>query len=116
MNKSIAILFSSLLIGSVSTVTMANAAGGQLTGAPSEQIQQLNTQIQTQLKQIQITQQQQIDALNSQLQGQIKQMQAQLQEQIQKVNSQSQDQMQKMQSALQDQIKQVQQQLIDSKK
>ncbi|KTC95268.1 hypothetical protein [Legionella feeleii] len=78
----------------------------------AQQIQQLNTQIQGQLKQIQAQQQQQIDKLNGQLQVQMKQMQAQLQQQIQKVNAQTQAQMQKMQAQLQEQIRQVQQQTI----
>lgn len=114
MKKKNKLIFS--LIFSTVLPLSAYATSTETTGAPvAQQIQQLNTQIQSQLKQIQVQQQQQIDKLNGQLQVQMKQMQVQLQAQIQKVNAQTQDQMQKIQASLQQQIKQVQQQATPPK-
>lgn len=73
----------------------------------SKQIQQLNSQIQSQLQQIQETQQKQTKTMNTQIQAQLKQMQADLQAQIQKSNTNNQDQIKAMQTQLQTQIKQV---------
>jgi|GEM_PF-4618228 len=87
----------------------------QLTGSPGEQMQQLNNQIQEQMKKNQATQSQQLEALNSQVQAQLKQIQSQLQDQIQKVNTQTQDQMKQMQATLQQQIKDVQEEARNNK-
>ncbi|MDP3562036.1 MAG: hypothetical protein Q8R83_07660 [Legionellaceae bacterium] len=70
----------------------------------SKQIQMLNQQLQSQLQQVQETQQKQLNDLNKQLQTQVKQVQTDLQAQIQKVN----EQMKQMQTDLQAQIKQLQ--------
>jgi len=66
----------------------------------SKQIQMLNSQIQTQLQQIQEAQQKQIKAMNTQLQTQMKQMQVTLQAQIQTLNTQTQAQMKTLQTGL----------------
>jgi DNA anti-recombination protein RmuC len=87
----------------------AAAAPAQLSGSPEQQIQQLNSQIQNQLKQLQEQQQQQLSTLNTQLQSQMKQIQSQLQNQIQTLNQQTQEQVKQLQSSLQEQIKQLQQ-------
>ena len=73
----------------------------------SKQIQLLNSQIQSQLQQIQETQQKQTKTMNTQIQAQLKQMQTDMQAQIQKSNSNNQDQIKAMQTQLQAQIKQV---------
>jgi hypothetical protein len=86
-----------------------------LSGSSSQQIQQLNTQIQGQFKQIQTQQQQQLEKLNSQVQGQLKQMQSQLQEQLQKLNSQTQSQIQQVQTTLQQQIKLVHEEVMQNR-
>ena len=68
----------------------------------SDQIQLLNSQIQSQLQTMQSDQQKQIQALNKQVQTQLKQMQTDLQAQIQKANSQTQAQIKQLQTSLQD--------------
>ncbi|MCW8408591.1 hypothetical protein OQJ13_06340 [Legionella sp. PATHC035] len=70
-------------------------------------ISQFNTQIQSQLKQLQTDQQQQTQQMNTQLQEQIKKVQADLQQQIQSVNTQLQNQIKTVQSQLQTQIQTV---------
>lgn len=62
-----------------------------------KQIQQLNTQIQTQLQQIQALTQKQITTVNTQIQSQIQQMQADVQKQIATMNTQTQSQLQQLQ-------------------
>lgn len=76
--------------------------------AQSSDVQQLNSQIQGQLKQIQATQEKQMQDLNNNIQKQIKQMQTELQNQIEAVNTQTQAKIKKMQTDLQAEIKQVQ--------
>lgn len=87
-----------------------------LSGTPAQQIQQLNTQIQGQIKQVHTQEQQQIEKLNSDIQGQMKQLQSQLQEQIQKLNTQTQAQIAKVQTTLQQQIKLVHEEVMQNKK
>ena len=67
----------------------------------SQQIQLLNSQIQTQLQTIQSDQQKQIQTLNKQIQAQLKQIQTDLQAQIQKGNAQTQAQIKELQTNLQ---------------
>ncbi len=67
----------------------------------SDQIQLLNSQIQTQLQSMQSDQQKQIRTLNKQIQGQMKQMQTDLQAQIQKANAQTQAQIKQLQPSAQ---------------
>jgi ElaB/YqjD/DUF883 family membrane-anchored ribosome-binding protein len=87
----------------------------QLTGTPVQQIQQLNTQIQNQIKQNHTLEQQQIEKLNSQIQAQIRQMQSQLQQQIQKLSTQTQAQIAQVQTTLQQQIKLVHEEVMQNK-
>lgn len=87
-----------------------------LTGTPTEQIQQLNSQIQNQIKQNHDQEQDQITKLNAQIQAQIKQIQTELQEQIQKLNSQTQAQIAQVQSTLQQQIKLVHEEVMQNKR
>lgn len=108
--KSIAkVIFCSLFISTISYA--AEPAAPSATQSPNQQIEQLNTTIQNQLKALQAQQQQQIATLNSQLQAQLKQMQTDLQNQIQTVNTQTQNQMKQIQTTLQQQITQVQGQI-----
>jgi DNA anti-recombination protein RmuC len=88
----------------------------QLTGTVDQQMQQLNNQLQKQMKEAQDLNQQQLDKLNAQVQNQIKQLQEQLQTQIQTVNSQTQSQIAKVQAALQQQIKTVHEEVMQNKK
>lgn len=76
-----------------------------------QEILDLNTKIQNQLKALQAQQQEQVATLNTQLQTQLKQMQTDLQTQIQTVNTQTQTQMKQIQSTLQEQIAQVQKEI-----
>lgn len=75
--------------------------------SPSKQIQMLNSQIQSQLQQIQETQKKQISDLNKQLQAQLKKVQMDIQKQINEGYSKTQDQIKTVQDNLQKQIKQV---------
>ncbi len=97
------VIFGSLLL--------SNALYADNAPSSSQQIEQLNTTIQGQLKALQAQQQQQIATLNSQIQTQLKQMQEDLQNQMQTLNSRTQDQMKEIQTNLQQQIAQVQQQI-----
>ncbi|MGC1183340.1 hypothetical protein [Legionella sp.] len=102
-------LSTALFTSTISNVGSTASGPTQLTGGSvSQQIVQLNTQLQAQLKQMHDQQQQQIITLNTQLQAQMKQMHAQ----IQKIYTENQNQMKQMQA----QIKQVQQQAFQIKK
>jgi DNA anti-recombination protein RmuC len=108
--KSIAkIIFCSLSISTIAHA--ADPTPSSSDQSPSQQIAQLNTTIQNQLKALQAQQQQQITTLNSQLQAQLKQVQTDLQTQIQTANTQTQNQMKEIQTNLQQQIAQVQGQI-----
>jgi TolA-binding protein len=73
----------------------------------ADDLSQFNTQIQSQLKQLQTTQEQQTQQVNSQLQDQIKKVQSDLQQQMQTMNTQLQNQIKQVQSQLQTQIQTV---------
>lgn len=73
----------------------------------SEQIQNLNKQLQSQMKTMQETQQKQMQMLNKQLQKQMKDMQSGFQAQMKDMNNNMNKRMELMQKQLQDQIKQV---------
>ena len=74
------------------TIVIAIGFLGSMTAyAASQDVVDLNTQIQAQLTKLQTTQQQQLDTLNSQIQAQIKQVQTDLQTQIQKLQTQIND-------------------------
>lgn len=73
----------------------------------SQQIQMLNSQIQSQLQTMQATQQKQMKDLNTQIQAQLKEMQGTLDTKINTMNSQIQNQLKTVQDNLQKQVKQV---------
>ncbi|PJD90731.1 MAG: hypothetical protein CK424_08675 [Legionella sp.] len=95
----------SLVVGVLSVIHINGLAAGPDS---SQQVQQLNSQIQTQLQQIQETQQKQMKELNTKIQSQLQQMKKELDGQIQTVNTQTQKQLKQVQDTLQAQIKQVQ--------
>lgn len=88
------------IIASIFLVVGCNEAFAA-TDNVSQQIQLLNSQIQTQLQTIQSDQQKQIQTLNKQIQTQLKQTQTDLQAQIQKENAQTQAQIKELQTNLQ---------------
>lgn len=108
MNK---IMMGSLSLLMVMGVYKTTYAGDSV----SQQIQLLNSQLQTQIQKVQADQQKQVQTMNTQVQAQLKQMQTDLQAQIQKVNAQTQAQMKQIQTTLQEQIKEVQKQAVQSK-
>jgi ElaB/YqjD/DUF883 family membrane-anchored ribosome-binding protein len=73
----------------------------------SKQVQMLNTQIQSQLQQIQENQKNVDKNLNAEIQGQLKKMQSDLQKQIDDGYYKTQNQIKAVQDALQQQIMQV---------
>ena len=73
----------------------------------SQQVQLLNSQIQSQLQQIQDVQQKQMKDLNKQIQNQLKQMQTTLEEKIKTMNDTTQTQIKTLQTSLQQQVKQI---------
>lgn len=73
----------------------------------SKQIQMLNSQIQSQLQQMQEAQKKQNKDLNTQLQAQLKKVQTDIQKQINEGYAKTQDQIKTVQDNLQGQIKQV---------
>ncbi|WP_028389545.1 hypothetical protein [Legionella fairfieldensis] len=103
-----------IIIVTFSILFLTQYAYATASGPSNQSIEQLNNQLQTQLKQLQAQQQEQVTTLNSQLQNQIKQVQTQLEEQIQKLNTQTQAQIQQVQTTLQQQIKEVQQEVIQA--
>lgn len=82
------------------------AASPEIIGA-SKQIQELNTQLQAQLKTIQETEEKQLQTLNKQLQAQMQEMQMNSQAQMQEMNNNMNKRMDAIQKDLQAQIKQV---------
>ena len=88
-----------MLCASLSSVYAAEGA--------SKQIQNLNKQLQSQMKTMQETQQKQIQTLNELLQTQMKDMQSKFQVQIKGMNNDMNKRMEAMQKELQAQIKQV---------
>jgi hypothetical protein len=88
-------------------VGMSNIAYAESSNV-SQQIQLLNSQIQTQLQKVQADQQRQILAMNKQVQMQFAQMQKDLQAQVQSANAQNQEQLKQLQVAMQNQFKSMQ--------
>jgi DNA anti-recombination protein RmuC len=103
-----------LLLNGLPSVYAASPA--KPVDTANQQIVQLNTQIQAQLKQMNTQQQQQIDKLNAQLQAQIKQVQSTLQDLIQKSNTQTQTQIKQVQANLENEMKQLKAQVNAVKK
>jgi len=96
------------IVLSISMMLLLGVGNGAYAGDDaSKQMQMLNSQIQTQLQQIQEKQQNQMLALNKQVQDQLKQMQTKLEKEISDGYSKTQDQIKNLQTALQGQIKQV---------
>lgn len=96
------------MIGLGIGLCLASPMGTAADAAGAQQIQQLNSQIQAQLQQIQEAQQKQMKELNTKIQTQLKQIKTDLDASIAKVNTQNQTQLKQVQEALQAQIKQIQ--------
>jgi Skp family chaperone for outer membrane proteins len=73
----------------------------------SKQIQMLNSQLQSQLQQMQEKQQKQMQTMNKQIQAQLKETQTKLQAQIKDLNKTTQEKMKAMQTTLHAEIEKV---------
>ncbi|HBI22470.1 MAG TPA: hypothetical protein DDY37_07825 [Legionella sp.] len=89
-----------LLMGTANGVFAADESA-------SKQIQMLNSQIQSQLQQMQETQKKQNADLNTQIQAQLKKLQTDIQKKMNEGHAKTQDQIKTVQDNLQSQIKQV---------
>ena len=78
----------------------------------SKQIQMLNSQLQSQLQQMQEKQQKQMQTLNKQIQAQLKETQTKLQAQIKELNKTTQEKMKAMQTTLHDEIEKVNEKVL----
>lgn len=77
----------------------------------TEQVQLLNTQIQSQLQKIQASTQTQLKQLNTQIQAQMKQLQSDLQTKMQTLQTQTQTQLKQLQESLQKELTKVHEQV-----
>lgn len=100
-------IITSCIAGSVMLCASLSPVYAKAAMGASEQIQQLNKQLQSQMKTMQETQQKQMQMLNKQLQQQMKDIQTGFQTQMQEMNKGMNKRMELMQKQLQEQIKQV---------
>lgn len=103
-------LFAALALLGTSAISFADGQNNV-----SQQIQLLNSQIQTQLQRIQASQQESITQLNKQIQTQLKQIESNFEAEMQKLNSQTEAQIKKIEASLQGEIKQLQQEMNKAK-
>jgi gas vesicle protein len=78
----------------------------------SKQIQMLNSQLQSQLQQMQEKQQKQMQTMNKQIQAQLKETQTKLQDQIKNLNKTTQEKMKAMQTTLHAEIDKVNEKVL----
>lgn len=100
MRKILASVSASALLGFVSGVNAAE-------DSTSKQIQMLNSQIQSQIQQMQEVQRKNDKAYHDKIQAQLKQIQMDIQKQISQGYNQTEEQIKKVQDTLQKEIKQV---------
>lgn len=93
---------------SILLTTACSVAFADDADSVAKQIQQLNTQIQSQLQQIQEHNQKDNKEFNTQIQAQFKQLQADTQAQMQKLNSQLLAEMKQLQTSTQAALQQLQ--------
>lgn len=103
------VLYLFLVFGAVNIISAAD-------DDTSKQLQMLNSQIQSQLQQIQEKQKNQDIEFNKQIQSQLKQIQSDIQKQIADGYNKTQAQIKKVQDTLQGQIKQVSEDAIKESK
>lgn len=96
-----------IMLMSFYVITAIGATKATYAENTSEQIQLLNSQIQSQLQKNQATTQAQIKQLNTQIQTQLKQIQSDFQNKLEKLSTQTEAQLKQVQESLQKQIIQV---------